>query len=68
MNHRNTSQTRGARNSGRPSGPEAPASTLSTDVRVWKVNKVNSKKAPYQTPLDGSGQGEDGQLHHRRTR
>ncbi|MEV8211338.1 hypothetical protein AB0P40_40890, partial [Streptomyces sp. NPDC079189] len=21
---------------------------LSTDVRVWKVNKVKSKKAPYQ--------------------
>jgi integrase len=23
-------------------------SSLSTDVRVWKVNKVNSKRAPYQ--------------------
>ncbi|WP_138900259.1 tyrosine-type recombinase/integrase [Streptomyces albidochromogenes] len=40
------SQAPGARNSGRPSGPEEP--TLSTDVRVWKVNRVNSKRAPYQ--------------------
>jgi hypothetical protein len=36
----------GARNGGRPTGPEEP--TLSTSVRVWKVNKVNSKRAPYQ--------------------
>ncbi|WP_405766499.1 site-specific integrase [Streptomyces sp. NBC_00080] len=48
MNHRRASETPGARNSGRPSGPEAPAATLSTDVRVWKVNKVRSKRAPYQ--------------------
>ncbi len=48
MNHRKASETPGARNSGRPSGPEAPAPALSTDVRVWKVNKVKSKKAPYQ--------------------
>lgn len=36
----------GGRESARPEGPEA--ADLSTDVRVWKVNKVKSKKAPYQ--------------------
>ncbi|WP_374200596.1 tyrosine-type recombinase/integrase [Streptomyces sp. ATCC 21386] len=48
MNHRKASEAPGARNSGRPSGPETLTPTLSTDVRVWKVNKVKSKKAPYQ--------------------
>ncbi|MBV9023827.1 MAG: site-specific integrase, partial [Streptomycetaceae bacterium] len=43
--HENT-QVPGARNGGRPAGQEEP--TLSTAVRVWKVNKVNSKRAPYQ--------------------
>ncbi|WP_336318717.1 site-specific integrase [Streptomyces lavendofoliae] len=46
MNNRKTSETPGARNGGRPSGPEEP--NLSTDVRVWNVSKVRSKKAPYQ--------------------
>ncbi|WP_455772003.1 tyrosine-type recombinase/integrase [Streptomyces phaeochromogenes] len=48
MNHRKASETPGARDSGRPSGLEVSAPTLSTDVRVWKVNRVKSKKAPYQ--------------------
>ncbi|MFI8400919.1 tyrosine-type recombinase/integrase [Streptomyces sp. NPDC085463] len=38
--------TTGARTSGRPLVSEA--ATLSTDVRVWKVSQVRSKKAPYQ--------------------
>lgn len=46
MTHRKTSTATGARTSGRPSPSEAL--TLSTDVRVWKVNQVRSKKAPYQ--------------------
>ncbi|MGW2366358.1 tyrosine-type recombinase/integrase [Streptomyces sp. NPDC001667] len=46
MNYRKTRETPGARNSGRPSGLETL--TLSTDVRVWKINTVKSKKAPYQ--------------------
>lgn len=46
MNHRKNSHLRDARNGGRPAGPDAP--TLSTDVRVWKVNRVNSKRAPHQ--------------------
>lgn len=46
MNHRKHNVAPDARNGGRPSGQEEP--TLSTDVRVWKVNKVNSKRAPYQ--------------------
>ncbi|MGW3732514.1 tyrosine-type recombinase/integrase [Streptomyces sp. NPDC005148] len=37
---------RGGRPPPPPEGPEA--ADLSTDVRVWKVNKVKSKKAPYQ--------------------
>ncbi|MCD9144350.1 tyrosine-type recombinase/integrase [Streptomyces albireticuli] len=36
----------GARSSGRPAGSEEVA--LSADVRVWKISKVKSKKAPYQ--------------------
>ncbi|OSC61522.1 site-specific integrase [Streptomyces sp. 4F] len=44
MTHRNN--PKGARASGRPSAAEEP--NLSTDVRVWKVNRVRSKKAPYQ--------------------
>lgn len=36
----------GGRENARPGGPEV--ADLSTDVRVWKVNKVKSKKAPYQ--------------------
>ncbi|MFJ3501305.1 tyrosine-type recombinase/integrase [Streptomyces sp. NPDC090135] len=46
MTHRKTSTTTGARKSGRP--PVSEAATLSTDVRVWKVSQVRSKKAPYQ--------------------
>ncbi|WP_328942536.1 site-specific integrase [Streptomyces sp. NBC_00250] len=46
MTHRKTSTTTGAHNSGRP--PVSEAATLSTDVRVWKVSQVRSKKAPYQ--------------------
>ncbi|MFJ6633346.1 hypothetical protein ACIQMR_18440 [Streptomyces sp. NPDC091376] len=46
MNHRKTSPTPGARRSGRPAA--SGELTLSTDVRVWKVNQVRSKKAPYQ--------------------
>ncbi|MEU0780972.1 site-specific integrase [Streptomyces sp. NPDC006173] len=48
MNNRKNSETTGARNSGRPLGLEAAAPELSTDVRVWKVNRVKSKRAPYQ--------------------
>jgi ADP-ribose pyrophosphatase YjhB (NUDIX family) len=44
--YRKTSQTTGARNSGRPPASEEP--TLSTDARVWKISKISSKKAPYQ--------------------
>ncbi|WP_329057230.1 tyrosine-type recombinase/integrase [Streptomyces sp. NBC_01453] len=44
MTYRNNS--RGARESGRPSGAQEP--TLSTEVRVWKINQVRSKRAPYQ--------------------
>ncbi|MFJ2020928.1 tyrosine-type recombinase/integrase [Streptomyces nodosus] len=44
MTYRNNSK--GARESGRPSGAQEP--TLSTDVRVWKINQVRSKRAPYQ--------------------
>ncbi|MFJ9416235.1 tyrosine-type recombinase/integrase [Streptomyces sp. NPDC101227] len=36
----------GDRSSGRPAGPDDLI--LSTDVRVWKVSKIASKKAPYQ--------------------
>ncbi len=36
----------GARTSGRPPSVQEP--TLSVDVRVWKVGKVRSKRAPYQ--------------------
>ncbi|MFE7209301.1 tyrosine-type recombinase/integrase [Streptomyces sp. NPDC057611] len=44
MTYRNNSK--GARESGRPPAAEEP--TLSTDVRVWKINQVRSKRAPYQ--------------------
>ncbi|MFJ8553823.1 tyrosine-type recombinase/integrase [Streptomyces sp. NPDC093676] len=44
MIHR--SNSKGARESGRPPADEEP--TLSTDVRVWKINQVRSKRAPYQ--------------------
>ncbi|MEU8640380.1 MULTISPECIES: site-specific integrase [unclassified Streptomyces] len=44
MTYRNNSK--GARESERPSGSQEP--TLSTDVRVWKINQVRSKRAPYQ--------------------
>ncbi|GGJ36626.1 tyrosine-type recombinase/integrase [Streptomyces brasiliensis] len=45
MTYRNNSK--GARVSGRPpAAAEEP--TLSTDVRVWKINRVRSKRAPYQ--------------------
>ncbi|MET7538279.1 site-specific integrase [Streptomyces sp. NPDC005507] len=46
MTYRKTSKPQGARESGRPPAAEAP--TLSTDVRVWKINQVRSKRAPYQ--------------------
>jgi integrase len=49
VNHRKTSvasKTRGARVSGRLSALDDL--TLSTDVRVWSVTKVRSKRAPYQ--------------------
>ncbi|MEV1023516.1 site-specific integrase [Streptomyces sp. NPDC050264] len=41
-----SSNSEGARESERPSGAQEPH--LSTDVRVWKVNRVRSKRAPYQ--------------------
>ncbi|QDN90154.1 MULTISPECIES: site-specific integrase [unclassified Streptomyces] len=44
MTYRNSSM--GTRESGRPPAAEEP--TLSTDVRVWKINQVRSKRAPYQ--------------------
>ncbi|MFE6849760.1 tyrosine-type recombinase/integrase [Streptomyces sp. NPDC057674] len=46
MTYRKTSESPGARNSGRPVASEEP--TLSTDVRMWKISKISSKKAPYQ--------------------
>lgn len=46
MNDRKNSEVAGAQETGRPAGPEEL--TLSTDVRVWKVNRVKSKRAPYQ--------------------
>ncbi|WP_330246332.1 tyrosine-type recombinase/integrase [Streptomyces sp. NBC_00562] len=53
MNDRK-SRTPGDRTSGRPAGPEVP--NLSSDVRVWKVNKVRSKRAPYQLRWTVAGQ------------
>ncbi|MGW6258545.1 tyrosine-type recombinase/integrase [Streptomyces sp. NPDC055085] len=38
--------SKGVRESGRPPADTEP--TLSTDVRVWKINQVRSKRAPYQ--------------------
>ncbi|MFA3840749.1 tyrosine-type recombinase/integrase [Streptomyces aureus] len=46
MTYRKTPKPQGARESGRPPASEEP--TLSTDVRVWKINQVRSKRAPYQ--------------------
>ncbi|MFG2831142.1 tyrosine-type recombinase/integrase [Streptomyces sp. NPDC048434] len=46
MTHRNSQQFSGDRNGGRPSGLDELM--LSTEVRVWKVSKIASKKAPYQ--------------------
>ncbi|MFE6959920.1 tyrosine-type recombinase/integrase [Streptomyces sp. NPDC057696] len=46
MTYRKTPNAQGARESGRPPAAEEP--TLSTDVRVWKINQVRSKRAPYQ--------------------
>ncbi|MFJ2160154.1 tyrosine-type recombinase/integrase [Streptomyces sp. NPDC087856] len=46
MNHRKTSAMPGVREGERPAAPEE--STVSTDVRVWKVSKISSKTAPYQ--------------------
>ncbi|MFI2347165.1 tyrosine-type recombinase/integrase [Streptomyces sp. NPDC019443] len=46
MTHRKDNQGPGDRNGGRLARPDEP--TLSTDVRVWKVSKIASKKAPYQ--------------------
>ncbi|MDI3344368.1 site-specific integrase [Streptomyces sp. AJ-1] len=48
MSQRKTGTATGARESGRPSRATSTTPALSTDVRVWKVNKVRSKKAPYQ--------------------
>ncbi|MFE4961660.1 tyrosine-type recombinase/integrase [Streptomyces sp. NPDC056660] len=44
MTYRNNSK--GTREIGR--SPAADEPTLSTDVRVWKINQVRSRKAPYQ--------------------
>ncbi|WP_405635270.1 site-specific integrase [Streptomyces sp. NBC_00056] len=46
MTYGKTPKHQGARESGRPPASEEP--TLSTDVRVWKINQVRSKRAPYQ--------------------
>ncbi|MER5952397.1 site-specific integrase [Streptomyces sp. NPDC001893] len=46
MTYGNTSKRQGAREGGRPPAAEEP--TLSMDVRVWKINQVRSKRAPYQ--------------------
>ncbi|MFC9317427.1 tyrosine-type recombinase/integrase [Streptomyces nigra] len=46
MTYRKNSNAQGAREGGRPAVAEESA--LSTDVRVWKVNQVRSKRAPYQ--------------------
>ncbi|MFD7235085.1 tyrosine-type recombinase/integrase [Streptomyces syringium] len=47
MNHRKNGGAAGARSGGRPAAPpDEPV--LSTAVRLWKVSKVNSKRAPYQ--------------------
>ncbi|MFD8390514.1 tyrosine-type recombinase/integrase [Streptomyces sp. NPDC059680] len=48
MSHRKTSESVNARTGERQPSSPSPDLTLSTDVRVWKVNKVNSKRAPYQ--------------------
>ncbi|AZQ73556.1 site-specific integrase [Streptomyces luteoverticillatus] len=48
MTYRKNSETQGARTGGRPPGPEVPEPILSTDVRLWKISKVRSKRAPYQ--------------------
>ncbi|WP_066951236.1 tyrosine-type recombinase/integrase [Streptomyces lushanensis] len=45
MNHRKTDRT-GSHSSEGPSEAQEP--TLSTDVRVWKISRITSKKAPYQ--------------------
>ncbi|MFI1440923.1 tyrosine-type recombinase/integrase [Streptomyces fructofermentans] len=42
----NRDNSKGVRESGRP--PAAAEPTLSTDVRVWKINQVRSKRAPCQ--------------------
>ncbi|MER5504171.1 site-specific integrase [Streptomyces sp. NPDC002766] len=47
MTRRKAGQGTGARANGRPA-PAPEDATLSTDVRVWKVGKVKSKKAPHQ--------------------
>ncbi|WP_406273682.1 site-specific integrase [Streptomyces sp. NBC_00191] len=46
MTQRSYNQPPGDCSGGRPVGPGEP--TLSTDVRVWKVSRIASKKAPYQ--------------------
>ncbi|MFF3858711.1 tyrosine-type recombinase/integrase [Streptomyces sp. NPDC002209] len=46
MTHRKTSHPQGARGHGRSAAPAEP--TLSSEIRLWKINRVNSKKAPYQ--------------------
>ncbi|MFZ3596932.1 tyrosine-type recombinase/integrase [Streptomyces sp. BH104] len=48
VNHRKASTTKGARTSGRPALAAPVQGEFSTDVRMWKVGKVRSKKAPYQ--------------------
>lgn len=47
MTRRAVGQDSGARRIGRPV-PKPEELNLSTDVRVWKVGKVKSKKAPHQ--------------------
>ncbi|GAQ73819.1 tyrosine-type recombinase/integrase [Streptomyces reticuliscabiei] len=46
MTYRNTGKKPGSREGESPAA--AKESTLSTDVRVWKVSKISSKTAPYQ--------------------
>lgn len=46
MNRRSNHQDPGTPRRGCPPTSDEPV--LSTDVRVWKVNKVRSKRAPYQ--------------------
>ncbi|MFJ4985086.1 tyrosine-type recombinase/integrase [Streptomyces sp. NPDC088732] len=46
MNHSTTGETPGTCRGGHPEKRDEP--TLSTDVRVWKVSRISSKRAPHQ--------------------